>query len=363
MTEPRPFEQRELRKAGFLGRLFGKVPRENALVQLTNRLASAKSVRDVGADDVARIDHQYGVDVRRRFAHELAGYYRAFLEFCLKDRLVSEEEAGDLRHLKALFDLPDRTVSDIHAETGKHIFESAVRGVLADGSVTAEERAFLDKLETMLMLPGDVASRIATGEFQAHINRVVSRIAADERLTPEEERELEALSGNLGTPVQMDATTRGVLDRYKLMWRIENGDLPTIDVPVKLQRNELAYFRSGAKWYEDRRVRVGGGGPGIGLSFRVARGVYLRSGTMRPAPRYEDVLTLIDEGDLYVTSKRLAFTGGRGGKTIRLSAILDFEPYSDGVKVMKSTGKPATIVFDRPAEWFGMMFDRLVREA
>jgi hypothetical protein len=76
----------------------------------------------------------------------------------------------------------------------------------------------------------------------------------------------------------------------------------------------------------------------------------------------EDVLTKIDSGIIYLTSKRLLFQGGRGNKTVRLGSIFDFTPYTNGVDIQKDAGKSPFLEFDNQVDVFALILNRLLDE-
>lgn len=74
-----PVSHQELEQAASFWRLLGRQPKRNALVELTNALAAAPTVKEVSSADVDRIGATYGVDVRSEFAEEFGELYDAAL--------------------------------------------------------------------------------------------------------------------------------------------------------------------------------------------------------------------------------------------------------------------------------------------
>ena len=129
---------------------------------------------------------------------------------------------------------------------------------------------------------------------------------------------------------------------------------------INLQRNETCYFRAETGWHEYRRVtrRIRYGGPTVRL--RIAKGVYWRMGDLGVQTGSDDVLTRVDSGSLFLTNKRLIFMGSRKNTTIRLSKILDFTPYKNGVEIQKSSGKSPFLEFEQGVDVFCMMLGRVL---
>ncbi len=183
---------------------------------------------------------------------------------------------------------------------------------------------------------------------------------SDARISPEEERELEALAKNLHVVPNFDEKTRALLNKYRLLWLIDNGDIPEIPVSINLQRNEKCYFTCNVDWYETRavRYRVNYGGPT--MSFKIAPGVRWRMGSLGVRTMSNQELTRIDTGTMYLTNKRLIFMGTMKNTTIALTKILDFKPYKNGVDIRKENGKSPFIGFGDNVDVFAEILSRLL---
>ena len=89
-----------------------------------------------------------------------------------------------------------------------------------------------------------------------------------------------------------------------------------------------------------------------GVSVRVARGVYYRPGTFRSRSVEWVVTVHQDTGMLGFTTKQLYFSGRRKKFRVRYDRIVDFEPLSDGLGLMRDaqTAKPQS--FRTGDGWF-----------
>jgi hypothetical protein len=99
------------------------------------------------------------------------------------------------------------------------------------------------------------------------------------------------------------------------------------------------------RWYETRTRTVRIDYHGTSGSIRICKGLRYRVGSVSTSRVTRDELTEIDRGTIYVTNKRLIFSGTKKNTTMRLSTILSFEPYSDGLLLEKTSGKPVRLVF------------------
>lgn len=357
------FASRPLPEPSLLDRARRRPPKDGALVELENRLASATSPREVSAEEVSALSQRYEVDMPRTFSKQFERMYERYAAQRLVDRHLDESELADLRHLKLLFGLTDARVDVIHNRLAQALYHEDIRAAVADGRIDPDERRALERLREELRLPDSLAERIYREAASARLREAVSSAIADQRLTPDEDQELEAIAASLGMALSADEETRQALDRYRQYWVIENGDLPPVPVDIRLQRKETCYFVADVSWYEHRTVtkRMRYGGPTARI--RIAKGVYFRVGEVAFQPVTEDVLKLIDTGTLYLTSKRLLFTGKRGNKTLPLARIIDFEVYKNGVDVQKDAGKNPFLEFEDDLDLFALTLDRVLREA
>ena len=147
------------------------------------------------------------------------------------------------------------------------------------------------------------------------------------------------------------------------MWRLAYGDPPTINVDINLQKNEVCYFTANVTWHEMRRVtkRVQWGGPQ--LRVKICKGIYWKTGDYSVNPITRDQLVQIDSGTVYVTNKRLIFSGTMKNSSIRLAKILDFTPYNDGVLIEKDAGRSPVLGFSTNIDLFCASLARAIQDA
>lgn len=73
-------------------------------------------------------------------------------------------------------------------------------------------------------------------------------------------------------------------------------------------------------------------------------------------------MTLIHNGNLYLTNKRIIFTGSKKNSNIRFEKILSITPYADGVEIDKEAGKTPLLQLAEKADVFCIILERLLRE-
>ena len=136
-----------------------------------------------------------------------------------------------------------------------------------------------------------------------------------------------------------------------------NGVIPqrmSVDgnLPVNLQKGEqVVWAFSGCKYLEDKtRRQVVGGSQGV--SVRVMKGVYYRVGAFKGQAVEHTERVHIDTGWVVVTNKNIYFSGPRKSVRLPYAKIVSFEPFSDGIGVMRDTATAMPQIFVTGDGWF-----------
>ncbi|MFT4154286.1 hypothetical protein [Parafilimonas sp.] len=356
------YQTRPLVNSSFFQKLFKQFPQENAVIELNNLLAT-KQIKDISSQEIQNIESKYKLNLVREFKLNLEEFYAVYLNYCLDDKILSEQELTELSHLKIILNLDDKTIDKLHAKLGEIIYKKSFEEAIADGRLTKEEKDFLSKLENTLRLPKELADKISSETRTGFIENYVAQIIADQRLSPDEEQELQTIAKSLNVNIQLNSQTKEQLRKLKLYWALENLNLPIIQPDIVIQKSEVCHIKiSNVNWYELRSIRQRVSYSGYSTSFKIAKGFYLRSGSFKPHSYSVDTMKLIDTGTLYLTNKRIIFTGNKKNSNIRIDRILNFTPYSDGVEIGKETGKSPTLQMAQNADVFCIILERLLNE-
>ena len=136
-----------------------------------------------------------------------------------------------------------------------------------------------------------------------------------------------------------------------------DGKLPQrvrTDVPLSFnfQKGEtLVWAFPSVKYYEDRTRRQYVGGY-QGVSIRVAKGVYYRTGGFRGTPVEHTERIHVDTGILAVTNKHVYFGGARKRFRVAFKRIISFEPFSDAIGIMRDAATAKPQIFVTGDGWF-----------
>ena len=279
----------------------------------------------------------------------------------------------------------------------------AVKSSLADGILTQEEEARLRDFRDRFAVvgPGDAGevldraardrvmldarlSALATTGREAALNGLADSLR-ELGLSPSDERRLlaqgweAAVEGSLEDGVlslDEEAALIRYLDRFGLtvadvdrngahrnmvksavIRELADGIIPdrlsgAVSHPFNLMKSEKLVWLFGGVDYIETRTMQERRGTSHGVSIRVTRGLYYRPSAFRSRVHEWEEDIHADTGLLGVTTKHLYFHGAKKRFRIRLDKIVSFEPYSDGIGIMRDAQSAKPQVFSVGDGWF-----------
>gem|GEM_PF-1516631 len=346
------FKTVALKTQSFAQRIFRQQVEENAIISVNN-LLSVRDFQDISRNDISVIDAHYGTQVLSDFKLNLEEFYAVYLNHCLKDRRLDLQELAELRHLKQLFGLSDQAVDHLHQCIGGAVYQQTFAEAVADGRLTHEEKAFLHELEDTLCLPKKLSEKISYEVSSGFLREKLSLVSEDQRLSPEEEKELRAISTSLGMSVSAQSVSGKHLQRMKLYWALENLNLPIVPSGVPLQKGEVCHCMaesvewkkvSGRNWSAPHSTQRLFDGSEVPVATAYG-GRYLES---------------VDHGTVYITSRRIIFDGMENRISVKLEKILRVKAYAGALEIVREIGKNPIFHCKEPGE-IGVLLDRLMR--
>lgn len=240
-----------------------------------------------------------------------------------------------------------------HSE-GLDRIRSAAQQSVTTGADSALLKPALDEGASGFV--SDQESRLAIIQgFEAAVDQFLE----DGLLDADEERRLLAFR-NEWSLSQDELEVRGTQTRIvkaAVLRDIMSGEIPsrvTIKsgvLPFNFQKGEqLIWAFSDVEYLEDktRREYVG---RSAGVSVRIAKGVYYRTGAFRGHPIERTERVSLGRGILAVTNKHVYFSGAKSFR-IRHDKIVTCTPFSDGVGLVKDTATAKPQIFVTGDGWF-----------
>jgi len=340
-------------------RLFNITPKENAFVEINNLFAS-KPIKEIKPMEIEEISMKYNVNLRKRFREKFKELYRQFLLQNSSDHILTDQEVIIQNYLKKLLLLTENEADEILSEIGSEIYRNKFIEVISNGKLEKSEEEFLDNLQNSLRLSANDAEKIRNESRQKYMQELLDKTTEDGLISPDEWQELNNTAKNLDVTINYDIETKAKIEKLKLYWHIEKGELPVVNVSINLQREEKCYFASKADLLENRTVthRVNYGGPTARI--KIMKGIYYRAGSLGVQRITSDQILQADTGDIYLTNKRLIFVGRKKNLTIPYSKILSVNPYYDGVSIDKGTGKSPIFKLSYNGDILSMILGRLL---
>lgn len=144
-------------------------------------------------------------------------------------------------------------------------------------------------------------------------------------------------------PVEAEQQLNNLIEKIK-------SDEYSLEVPIKLNQNEKAYFMlSNSEWHETRSTTKSISYGNIQQTFKLTDGLKIRIGNIKPIPHKKSEFTKIAQGDLYITNRRLFLVSPTETKKIENNSILNINLFSDGVLIQRDSGKAVLIPMDEDA--------------
>lgn len=183
-----------------------------------------------------------------------------------------------------------------------------------------------------------------------NINYVMRKILQNSYLTKEMEDNLEALNRKYELPSSaFDKDTALLIVKARLTRDLLEGNKNPIihsnPTPIMLQKNEvIIFYWDGIRVDTQERIREYQGGS-RGVSIRLAKGLYYRTGGMRGHSVSRNVSASLGKGIIVVTNKAVYICCGGEVKKLKLENLIMVNPYSNAldIKADGAYSKPFTL--------------------
>lgn len=151
-----------------------------------------------------------------------------------------------------------------------------------------------------------------------------------------------------------DLTEGGVSNRLQMA-----------NMPYNLRKGEtLIWSFPNVQRIEEKHVRTRHGGGSLGMSIRVAKGVWIRPSSYRGESRAEVRPVPVGRGDLGFTNRHVYFHDYGTGQSFRVPyhKIASFKEYKDGISYSLEavTAKTQLMKFEKDDGWFAYDMARIL---
>ena len=353
------FELKKLRKPNFIQTLLKKEPKENAIIKINNIFYNKENeIEKINKEEIDEIIRNYNISGTKVIREKENIFLKVLRSQVDKNKI----ERKILNHIIDILGLSKEETYRIINEYTSEKYEKYLRNIFNNGEDISAPSEETKKLQKDLEISDDKEYEIYYKVVSEGAQKILDDILKDERLSPEEDKKFNEMLVKYNIDAKYDDETQRRMELYRYYWQIENETIPIIESDINLPKTENLYFVSTVEWYENRTQTKTIRYSGPVISFRIAKGIYWRSGNLRAEKVSEDVLKHIDSGNMYITNKRIIFIGTKGSKNIKLEKILDMIPYNNGLNIIKDTGKPVFLEIDEDSYVASMILYRLIKE-
>lgn len=244
----------------------------------------------------------------------------------------------------------ERVIQDGRAQIAAEVLR-AIKGM---GTFDLLEKKVAEIEQSFFVPSNDRKSLLIKGW-----ENTVERFLDDGILDTTEEKRLMEFKEHFALS-QSDLNGNGALTKTvkaAVLRDVLNGIVPqrmSVDgsLPINFQKGEqVVWAFSDSSYLEDktRRQYVGGS---KGISIRVMKGVYYRVGAFKGHAIEHTERVHVDTGWVVITTKNIYFAGPRKSLRLPYAKIVSFEPFSDGIGVLRDTATAKPQIFVTGDGWF-----------
>jgi hypothetical protein len=139
---------------------------------------------------------------------------------------------------------------------------------------------------------------------------------------------------------------------------LNQGEIPTDiikipdDLPFLIQKSETIVWIFDGVSVSERTTQVQYQGSSSGVSIRIMRGVYYRTGAFRGHPVEVEKMKPLGRGSLAFTTKHVLFVSPKTSLKIPISKLLAIQAYENGLQIQRDGVRSKPILLSGLDVWF-----------
>lgn len=229
---------------------------------------------------------------------------------CFNSKIDFYTQANELNRIMADSYITGTSKEEIFTQ----VLDEAIEGYLNDGVMSPDEKSMVARFIQFSSIPQAVLNK----------NHSLEKMLQAEVLT-------DILNGR--TP-QPKITVAG-------------------NLPVMLSRNENLIWVFRNITLHEQKIKKEYVGRNRSLNFRIAKGVYYRTGGFKGTPVETSYMQRISTGTVCMTDKHIYFSSPEKSIKIAYSSILNVDTYSNGLGLQKDGANSKPIFLEGLDSWFG----------
>lgn len=191
---------------------------------------------------------------------------------------------------------------------GLDLYAQKIKELLVDGNLSEEDKIILEQIKKENNLTDKDVEKYNLAGFKIFFDKITD----DSRITEAERKELVKIYSDLNLPTDNLAYNQSDFNKYYTLHLIDEGKLPTIDVPnlnVNLSNDEKLHYVNKAFIVKNKSVTKSYNYSGFSASIKIAKGLRYRVGNVKINPQKVNVMMTDDAGTFYLTTENLGYIG------------------------------------------------------
>jgi hypothetical protein len=191
---------------------------------------------------------------------------------------------------------------------GLDLYAQKIKELLVDGNLSEEDKTILEQIKKEHNLTDKDVAKYNLAGFKIFFDKITD----DSRITETERKELVKIYSDLNLSTDNLAYNQSDFNKYHTLYLIDEGKLPTIDVPnlnVNLQTGEKLHYVNKAFIVKNKSVTKSYNYSGFSASIKIAKGLRYRVGNVKINPQKVNVMMTDDAGTFYLTTENLGYIG------------------------------------------------------
>lgn len=192
------------------------------------------------------------------------------------------------------------------------------------------------------------------------IARGVELMLSDHIISEQEFSRLEQALQELevGPDIQRNTGLHEIMAKALTLSALNQGQIPTDliklpeDLPFLIQKSETVVWVFGQVSVSERTTQVQYQGSSRGVSIRIVKGVYYRTGAFKGHPVEVEKMKPLGKGVLAVTTKHIYFASSKTSFKIPIPKLVAIQAYDTGLQIQKDGVRSKPILLSGIDVWF-----------
>ncbi len=222
------------------------------------------------------------------------------------------------------------------------LYSEKIKELLIDGNLSEDDKVVLEGIKKDHNLSDKDVEKYNLIGFKTFFDKITD----DSRITEAERKELVKIYSDLNLSTDNLAYNQSDFNKYHTLYLIDEGKLPTIDVPnlnVNLKAGEKLHCVNKAFIVKNKSITKSYNYSGFSASIKIAKGLRYRVGNIKINPQKVNVMMTDDAGTLYLTTDNLGYIGLNKHLSIPYDKISSLD-IRDGFLYLFKKGKEAPFI-------------------